>query len=149
MSARMKTAKHDAYEVSFHPAFASRCAVRRNGRESDIYRQKANEPYVLDTKKGETHPKKHEIRIRAADGREIVLTVDDPDHCIAQLQIKLYDEKRDLMRRPKLKGGGVRAMQEGEGGEPGGGTTITIDNDAQTCPPYCDNDPGDLDPAGG
>lgn len=144
MPGPMQVAKDDDFEVSFHPAFASRCRIARNGTEKETYRQDPLKPYVLDAKAGEAAPPTHhQIQVRCADGRIITLTVDDPDHCIAQIQLRLYDEKRDRMRRP-LKGG-VKAM---EGDNAPGGTVVTIDNDATTCPPDCDN-PGDNPPAGG
>jgi hypothetical protein len=117
-----KTVSNDNYEVSFHPAFASSCVIEPvGGKAETLYRQDRSKP-VDCRKKG--HPKQHKIKLKAKNGkRDITLTIDDPNHNIATLQIRLYHEDR----------------VPGEEGEYS--TIFTVENNANTCPPNCDDTP--------
>lgn len=112
------------YEVTFHPAFASRCCVQaRDGAMDEIYKQV--EVYNLGTEK---HPKRHQIQF-AAHGRkrDVTLTVEDPHYHIARITIELYDPSiGEPSARRELD---ARALASTE--------TVIFENNAQTCPPYC------------
>ena len=113
-----RTATLNDYTVTFHPAFASRCVVKCDDGEHEVYKQK--EPHPM--KDGEKHPVHHTIRL---DGgkfeRDICLHVHDPKHAIKSITVSLY----------------------GEGHEPGAPSladtveTFTVDNTVITCPPWC------------
>lgn len=116
--------KHDKYDVSFHPAFASSCVIEhKDGGKHTLYEQDKSQP--VDCSNG--HPKKHVIRLKGKNGsnRDITLTIDDPNHDLAGLTLSLYDEARDPMVATQFD------------------TTesFTVMNNALTCPPYCEKDP--------
>ncbi len=115
-----QTVARDGYEVTFHPAFAARCAVQpTGGEELELYRQEG----VYNLPKGqEKPPTRHQLRFRSKrHGQDVSFTIDDPHHRIAQIVVHLY----------------------GEGHEPGRGEedetveTVTIDNSPVLCPPNC------------
>lgn len=115
------TVSRNGYEVTFHPAFSSRCAIRgQEGEEEvELYRQEG----VHHLPEGQTRPPvRHEIRLRGGEhGRDIALSVHDPNHHVARIVVELYPA----------------------GHVPGAGTadatveTLTVDNDGRTCPPIC------------
>ncbi len=122
-----KTVTKDGYEITFHPAFASRCSVTNHdvrAGEKELYKQK--EKHVF--KKGEKHPKKHTIKLKGGKhNRDFELVVSDPKHHVARITIEFYSD----------------------GHEPGWGLdrmsapieTLAFDNNSGTCPPNCgDND---------
>jgi hypothetical protein len=110
----------DRYEIAFHPAFASRCAVtHKDGSTKELYRQEG--VYNLD---GKGHPTQHVLRLTGKNGctRDITITIDDPNHSIHSLRLELYDEGYDPMKPlAKYTGGDV----------------VAFDNLATTCPPTC------------
>lgn len=114
------TQSQDGYEITFHPAFARRCAVTPAGQaEKELYRQQ--ETYKLPEGQDKP-PTRHEIRYRSQQtGQELTLTVDDPHLRIARVVVELYGKEH----------------------EPGAGKgdekveTVTIDNDTISCPPRC------------
>ena len=119
-----KTIQAGDYQVTFHPAFASRCCVQAGeGTEEEIYKQV--EVFNL---RGAQHPKRHEIHF-AAHGRkrDVRLAIDDPHHHIARITIELYDP--EIVEPSSRVGLDARAMASTE--------TVTFENNAQTCPPYC------------
>jgi len=113
-----KTVSTDNYEVSFHPAFASSCVIEPVGGTAEtLYQQDKSKP-VDCRQKG--HPKKHTIKLKGKNNkRDVTITIDDPHHNIARLEIKLYHEDR-------VPG------EEGEYSD-----TFTVENFAKTCPPHC------------
>lgn len=116
------THEKNTYKVTFHPAFASRCAVKNDEGECVVYVQ--DQPHKLN---GQKHPKKHRIKLSGgALKRDVTLEIDDPNHAIARISVDLY------------AAGNVPGM--------GAGTRTTESfeflNDAKTCPPICgDNEP--------
>ena len=160
-----RTVGNNEYEVTFHPAFASACKVKKNGQETELYRQGDKQEDVIDCTDG--HPHEHTIRIRGkGNGRDITITVHDPSHTLHSISFDLYKEARD---RRKAKSGtqapgavdmqasadaadmqasagtadmqasaDVSAdMQASDGASADVGETFTLENDAKTCPPYC------------
>lgn len=109
------------YDVSFHPAFASRATVSRkdDGSVKELYRQDRSKP--VNTR-GKGHPKRHVITLRGkGNNRDVTITVDDPNHSLHSLSFELYDQNRT-----PLQTGDWKATE-----------TFTIENNAKTCPPDC------------
>jgi hypothetical protein len=118
---QQRTVSRDGYEVSFHPAFASKCDVeRKDGRRVHLYSQEG----VHHHAEGERHPVRHEIRLKGGpDQRDLSLLVDDPKAQIAKITIELYD--------PSHQPGWGRGDEPVE--------TFTVTNDSFECPPFCDD----------
>lgn len=121
-----KTVTKDGYEVTFHPAFSSRCAHKAQGSETEteIYKQQGTHVF----KAGQSHPKKHVFKIKGGQhNRDLELEINDPKHQVARITVEFY----------------------AEGHEPGWGEArlsepvemFTLDNSVMTCPPYCDGPP--------
>lgn len=120
------TVTKDGYEVTFHPAFSSRCAIREHGTdaaETELYRQKGKHVF----KNGQSHPKKHVVRIKGGKhNRDLQLEIRDPKHQVARIIVEFY----------------------ADGHEPGYGDArlaepvemFTLDNNSTTCPPNCNGD---------
>ena len=115
-----KTVSTNNYDVSFHPAFASSCVIEPVGGTAEtLYRQDRGKPVDC---KAKGHPKQHKIKLKGKNNkRDITITIDDPNHNIASLQIRLYREDR-------VPG------TDGEYSD-----VFTVENNANTCPPNCDN----------
>lgn len=114
-----KTVSTGAYDVTFHPAFASSCVIEPvGGTAATLYEQDRSKPVDC---KAKGHPKKHVIRLKGRNNRrDVTITIDDPHHNIAGLQIRLY-------RVDRVPG------EDGEYSD-----VFTVENNAKTCPPYCD-----------
>lgn len=115
----VKSDDHE-YEITFHPAFASRCTVEHKGdKERELFKQKG-----VHQLKGKGHPKKHVIKIKGKNGkaRDITITIEDPNHAVHSLRMELYDEDYDPMQPKSFEGGDV----------------VTFENQATTCPPNCE-----------
>lgn len=108
------------YEVMLHPAFASACTVApAGGAPRDLYRQP---PGTVVNCQAKGHPKKHVIRLKGKNnGRDITITIEDPEHSIHSLRLELY--------KPGRKPGDPVEV----------GDVVTVENDAKTCPPMCDS----------
>lgn len=120
MSDGHSTATQNNYTVTFHPAFASRCVVRGQDGEHEVYKQK--EAHKL--KNGEKHPRKHTVKLKGGRyNRDITLEVDDPNNAIARISVELYGE------------GHVAGAGAGDASV----ETFDIYNDPTTCPPNCDD----------
>lgn len=120
------TAALNDYTVTFHPAFASRCAVTGENGECEVYKQAR--PHKLN---GQGHPKKHVIRLQGGKyGRDITLEVNDPKHAIKQVHLELYGD-----RDPSHIGDSRVEYPAVE--------TFTALNTAELCPPMCDEGTGD------
>lgn len=118
MSDGHTTATQDDYTVTFHPAFASRCVVHHEGGECEVYKQKDTHHF----KTGESHPKKHTIRLQGGKyKRDITIDVHDPHHALAGVSLKLYGENH----------------VPGTGAADASVETFALDNDGVTCPPVC------------
>ena len=115
-----KTVNQDGYEITFHPAFAGRCAVQTGSKgETEMYRQEE----VHHLPKGQTEPPtQHRIEFRGGKHeQDFALQIDDPNHRIARITVELYDQKHE----PGW-GKGEKPVE-----------TVVVDNDSQHCPPHC------------
>ena len=124
------TASHGGYEVTFHPAFASRCCIGGiDEPEVELYAQKKTHRLG----KNEKHPTKHKIRLRGgAHGRDLTFDIDDPHHHVHKITVELY---------PAGRGAGMTDKQPVE--------VMTVMNMAEVCPPNCGDTGGDDTGGGG
>lgn len=121
-----KTVTKDGYEVTFHPAFSSRCAIQSNGSDqaTELYKQQGKHVF----KNGASHPKKHVLKIKGGQhNRDLELEVKDPKHHVARITVEFYAEGHE----PGW--GDARLSQAVE--------IVTFDNNSGTCPPDCDGPP--------
>lgn len=119
-----KTVAKDGYEITFHPAFASRCAIKKHGEneeERELYKLEGKHVF----KNGAKHPKSHVIKLKGGEHkRDIELVINDPKHHVARVVVEMYPE----------------------GYEPGwGNNTMAVEtfesvNGVGTCPPVCGDD---------
>ncbi|HEX2190846.1 MAG TPA: hypothetical protein VHG51_18205 [Longimicrobiaceae bacterium] len=121
-----KTVAKDGYEVTFHPAFASRCVVRGNGEGAE-----PKELYKLEGKhvfkNGAKHPKRHTIRLKGGEhNRDLELVINDPKHHVARIVVEMYPEDHE-------PGWGASTLSV---------ETFESENGVATCPPDCDNGGG-------
>ncbi len=110
------------FDVTLHPAFASRCAVRSaDGTVKEVYRQDG-----VFQLRGKNHPQKHCLRIMGGEhGRDLEIEIRDPKHHVARIIVELYPAGR-------TPGTGLVAQPV---------ETIELENNVATCPPLCgDND---------
>ena len=128
------TATHDGFTIKFHPAFASVCECDSKGAKHKLYEQKKGKPFRLPD--GE-HPTFHVITVSAAGREDLVIEITDRSHTLAAISLKLYDKPQDKKKSKKERNAGQLSLS---------GTTITIENDAETCPPDCTEDPGPTPP---
>ena len=107
------------YEITFHPAFASRCTVSgKGGKERELFKQTG-----IHQLNGKAIPKKHTIRLKSKGGkRDISITLDDAAHSVAKIKVELYDDSHDP----------TTALSAGSTD-----TVFTVENNARICPPIC------------
>lgn len=108
------------YEITVHPAFASRCTVApKDGEGRELYKQKG-----IHKLNGKKIPKEHTIRLKGKNGskRDITITLNDPSHNIAKITVELYDESHDP----------ATAMAASDTT-----TVFSVENHARVCPPIC------------
>lgn len=121
-----KTVAKDGYEITFHPAFSSRCAVQSNGsgQETELYKQQGKHVF----QNGASHPKKHVFKIKGGQhNRDLELEIRDPKHHVARITVEFYADGHE----PGW--GDARLSQPVE--------VVTFDNNTTTCPPDCDGPP--------
>lgn len=120
------TVTKDGYEITFHPAFSSRCAVQSNGSDqaTELYKQQGKHVF----KNGATHPKRHVLKVKGGQhNRDLELEIKDPKHHVARIIVEFYAEGHE----PGW--GDARLSQPVE--------IVTFDNNTTTCPPDCDGPP--------
>ena len=123
MSDGHTTAEKNSYRVTFHPAFASRCAIVGEDGECEVYKQSA--PHAL---RGESHPKQHRIHIQGGRyDRDVMLDIHDPKHAIKHIRVEMYGDRDES----EIGTGTVSPTVE----------TFVADNTAETCPPICIDSP--------
>lgn len=107
------------YEITVHPAFASRCTIGPKGGEGrELYRQKG-----IHQLNGKKVPKQHTIRLKGKNGkRDITITLDDAAHSVAKITVELYDESHDPTTALKASPTD---------------TVFSVENSAKICPPIC------------
>jgi hypothetical protein len=114
----VKTDDHE-YEITVHPAFASRCTVNGKDGERELFKQQG-----VHQLRGNPVPKKHTIRLKGKNGskRDVTITLDDAAHSVARITVELYADGHDPMT----------ALTAGETD-----TVFTVENSAKICPPIC------------
>lgn len=114
-----KTVDKDGYALTFYPGFLSRAVVQVDGREDVLYRQEA--PHGVRDQPDEPL-KRFELRLKGGpNDRDITLHVDDPQHAIAEIVVRMY---------PK-------GYKPEAGENPPPEEVFTAENDAMLCPPIC------------
>lgn len=134
---RWCSGKHDSHDylVEFYPGFASHIRLDSDGAEGTVL-----------YKQGETHPEKtfvlppgasrplssHAMQLSSSTRNFTVgLHIDDPQHVVESIVVKLRDPAAGGGGATGSAGGGVMAYQAG------GGTTWTTENTPTICPPTC------------
>ena len=84
-----RTATGDAearkYDITFHPAFASRCTISDEYGVVEVYEPAASHS---------SYPKKHTIRLKGGKyDRELTLEIEDPKQAIKQIHVKLHGDQ--------------------------------------------------------
>lgn len=108
------------YEITVHPAFASRCTVAgKSGETRELFKQEG-----VHHLNGKDIPKKHTIRLKSKNGgkRDVTITLDDAAHSVARITVELYEDTHDP----------TTAMTASETD-----TVFTVENSARICPPIC------------
>lgn len=108
------------YEITLHPAFASRCTVGpKNGQARELYKQQG-----VHKLNGKEIPKKHVIKLKAKNGgkRDITITLDDAAHSVAKITVELYEDSHDPTTALKASNTD---------------TVFSVENSAILCPPIC------------
>lgn len=109
----------DGYVLTFYPGFLSKASVLVDGKDDVLYRQE--KPHKVKDKPDEPL-KRFELRLRGGpNDRNITLHVDDPQHAIAEITIRMY---------PK-------GYKPEAGEDPPPDEVFTAANDAILCPPMC------------
>lgn len=114
-----KKVDKDGYELTFYPGFLSRAVVQVDGREDVLYKQV--ESHSVKDQPDEPLPR-FELRLRGGpNDRNVTLHVDDPQHAIAEIVIRMY---------PK-------GYKPEAGVSPPPAEVLSAVNDAMLCPPIC------------
>jgi hypothetical protein len=118
------------YEVGYYPGFASRITL--DG--TDLYHQATHGPRPYHLPAGASRPlSSHALELNCASkGFALGLHIDDPQHVVESIVVKLRDPapQGHFDARRGGDAGGVVAYQSG-------GSTLTVENTALLCPPYC------------
>jgi hypothetical protein len=109
------------YEITVHPAFASRCTIggTDGGAQRELYKQSG-----VHTLNGKGVPEKHTIRLKGKNGskRDITITLTDPSHNVARITVELYEESHNPLTAKVVTGTD---------------TVFSVENYAKLCPPNC------------
>ena len=114
-----KKVDKDGYALTFYPGFLSRATVKVDGKDDVLYKQKA--PHGVKDQPDEPL-KRFELRLQGGpNDRDFTLHVDDPQHAIAEIVVKLYPKHH----KPET------------GESPPPDEVFSAENDAMLCPPIC------------
>ncbi len=116
-----KTIFKDGYELTFYPGFLGRATVTMPGEEMVVlYQQEASH----DIRDQPDEPlKEFLLQLSGGEGgRSFALRVDDPEHAIAEIVVRLHP-------RGHTPGTGVRTER--------GEEVVVLENHATFCPPLC------------
>lgn len=113
----------DGYQLTFYPGFVRQADVRVAGQDPVVlYRQE--KPYDIRGKPDQPF-KRFMLQLKGGpNDRNVTFHIDDPDHSIAEITVKLYPRGREP--------GGVR---DGGGDEPN--EVVIVVDDTVFCPPVC------------
>jgi hypothetical protein len=114
-----RTVARGGYGLTFYPGFASRAVVTAAGQAPvELYRQRGG--HRLASGAGRASGT-HQVVLKGGPfGRELGLTVRDPGHALARIEVDLYGPNH-------VVGGRAAAAVE----------TLTLEDDAILCPPTC------------
>ena len=115
-----ETVDKDGYRLTFYPGFLRKGMVRVDGENDVLYEQGRVGHKVKD--QPDEPLKRWELRLQGGPNkRNFTLHVDDPQHEIAEIVVKLY---------PKGHRPGVDAPTESN-------EEFVAEDGATLCPPYC------------
>ena len=119
-----RTVARGGYGLTFYPGFASRAVVTAaGGATTELYRQRGG--HRLASGAGRASGT-HQVVLKGGPfARDLGLTVRDPGHAIARIEVDLYGADH-------VAGGPATPIAE----------TLTLDNDATLCPPTCGHSDG-------
>jgi hypothetical protein len=114
-----KKVEKDGYELTFYPGFLRRAVVQVDGEDDVLYTQEA--PHRVKDQPDEPLTR-FELRLQGGpNDRNFTLHVDDPQHAIAEIVVKLYP----------------RGHKPQAGEDPQPVEILSARNDAILCPPMC------------
>ncbi len=114
-----ETVEKDGYVLTFYPGFLSKASVLVDGKDDVLYTQP--KPHSIIDQPDEPLPR-FELRLEGGPNqRNITLHVDDPEHAIAEITVRMYP----------------RGYKAERGTAPPPNEVFTAVNDAILCPPMC------------
>lgn len=114
-----ETVEKDGYVLTFYPGFLSKASVLVDGKDEVLYTQQ--KPYSIIDQPDEPLTR-FELRLEGGPNeRNITLHVDDPEHAIAEITVRMYPRDRTL----------------GVGAAPAPNEVFVAVDDAILCPPMC------------
>lgn len=127
----------DGYRASFYPGFVRRLAVRKDGVETDLYRQNEKEPFYLPPGYDKPWPSSV-LEFSASSGeRRILLQIDDPGQQIGRIEVQFKgtgDGRPDgLLPRAGAAAGALVDNPPCAEGE----FVLVIEDAPVLCPPAC------------
>lgn len=130
-----KTIEKDGYRASFYPGFVSRLAVRKDGIDTELYKQ--DDTFYLPPGYEKPWPCST-LEFDTPDGRRFVLQIDDPGQQIGRIEVHLKAPGDARTGEPPQVPGAVDSLL----GEPSpgceDGRLVLILEDAPVlCPPAC------------
>lgn len=115
-----KTVEEGGYRASFYPGFVRALAVDDAGKETVLYEQPADEPFVLPAGAVKPWPTSTFTLAGGPNARELRLDIHDPKQEIASIVVTF-----------KAPGGGDREYAGGDG------ERVLIQDGPVLCPPMC------------
>jgi hypothetical protein len=114
-----RVVEKDGYVLTFYPGFLRKADVEVEGRDDVLYEQTGF--HDIRDQPDEPLPR-YVLRLQGGpNDRDFTLHVDDPQHAIAEIVVRLYP----------------RGQEPGSGEERVPDETFHAHNDAVLCPPYC------------
>jgi|tagenome__1003787_1003787.scaffolds.fasta_scaffold20979659_6 hypothetical protein len=112
----------NVFTAGFYPGFARSIALN----DTNVYDQKADGPYPFNLPLDNPVPwSSSAVVLSSSKGYRVVMCLDDPDHVIDQIVLRLRDPKSE-----EALARGVVAFQAA-------GDVVVIDNTPVLCPPMC------------
>jgi|GEM_PF-3728268 len=116
---RHRVVEKDGYILTFYPGFLREADVWVDGQEDVLYKQEL--PHGIREQEDEPL-KRFELKLQGGpNDRNFTLHIDDPQHAIAEIVVKLYPKgrKHEECENPKPE------------------EEFVAKNGAILCPPYC------------
>lgn len=119
---RHEQVDEDGYQFTFYPGFVREATVQAAGSPPVLlYRQEA--PYDVRGRPDEPLARSEIRLVGGPNGRNVTLVVDDPEHSIAEITVRLHPKGHTPGKGP----------QEGHGPD----EVLIIVDETILCPPIC------------